>query len=116
MKKKTATLLTLLTLAMVLIAGCGDSHSDPQFSQLVFISNRTVVPATTLFSSKLDGTTVTPVPSTASSLYYPSISADAKTVAFYDQADAWVQMADGTGLLNLTSTTTSNSEVNFVRI
>jgi Tol biopolymer transport system component len=116
LKKQTSILLSLLTLATVFTAACGDSSSAPQFTQLTFLSDRTVSPATIMFASKLDGTTVTPVASTASQPYYPSISADAKTVAFYDQSDAWVQKADGTGVLNLTTTTRSNSEVNFVRI
>jgi len=116
LKKQTAILLTLLTLAMMLTAGCGDSHSVPPFTQVAFLSNRTVVPVTNLFSSKLDGTSVTPVPLTGSNAYYASLSADAKKVAFYLQSDAWVQNADGTGVLNLTTNSSSASEVNFVRI
>lgn len=116
MKKQSVLLLTLLSLATAFTAACGDSSSVPQFTRLTFISGRTVSPSTPIFTAKLDGTSVTPVPSTATSLYYPSISIDAKTVAFYNQGDAWVQKADGTGVLNLTATTTSASEVNFVRI
>ena len=115
MKKLTSILLSLLTLATVFTAACGDSSSVAQFTQLTFLSDRTVNPTTIIFTSKLDGTIVTPVP-TASLPYYPSISSDAKTVAFYFQNDAWVQKADGTGVLNLTTATSSNSEVNFVRI
>jgi hypothetical protein len=115
-KTKNSKLLGFLTVVMVLTVGCGDSHSAPLFTGVIFVSNRTATPPTTIFSSKLDGTAVTPVPSTASSPYYPSTSVDGKTVAYYDQNNAWVQKADGTGVLDLTTATSSASEVNFVRI
>ncbi len=113
MKTHVAPLLVLLSLATVFTTACGDS-SAPQFTQIAFFSDRVVSPATQIFTAKPDGTVVTPVPSTATSIYYPSISRDAKTIAFFSQNDAWVQKADGTGVLNLTTTTTSNSEINFV--
>jgi len=115
LKTHIAPLLILLSLATVFTTACGDSAA-PQFTQLTFISDRVVIPATPIFTAKLDGTSVTPVPSTASGMYYPSISRDAKTVAFEASGDAWVQKADGTGVLNLTTATTSNSEINFVGI
>jgi len=117
LKKQPVLLLILLSLATVFTAACGDSSSSvPQFTALTFISNRTVTPPTTLFWSKLDGSAVTAVPLSSNNVYYPSISADGTVVAFYSNSDAWVQKTDGSGALNLTTTTPSASEVNFVRI
>ena len=108
MKQQSAALLVLLTLATVFTAGCGDSHSVPQFTNVAFISNRTVSPATPLFTAKLNGATVTPVPGVASNPYYPSTSADGKFVAYYQAGDIWIQKTDGTGLLKLTTTGSEN--------
>jgi Tol biopolymer transport system component len=110
--KTQPTLLFLAILAMFLTVACGDSHSVPQFTKLAFLSNRSASPATPLFSAKLDGTSVTAIPSTNNSVYYPSYSADFQWIAYYSQGDAWVQKADGTGLLQLTNTANNN----FVRI
>ena len=113
MTTRSLFLLTLLTPIAALITGCGDSNSAvPQFTQMVFLSDRTVAPPTALFIQKLDGTGVTPVPSTAGNPYYISVSADATKVALYISGDAWVQNADGSGALQLT--TTGNND--FVRI
>ena len=106
--KQSAALLTLLTLATIFTVGCGDNRSVPQFTNVAFVSSRTVSPATPLFTSKLDGTAVTPVPGVASNPYFPSISADGKTVAYYQAGDIWVQKTDGTGLLKLTTTANEN--------
>jgi len=99
-------------LALALTTACGDTHSVPQFTKLAFVSSRVATPATPLFSAKLDGTSVTAIPSTNANAYYPSYSADFQRIAYYSQGDAWVQKADGTGLLKLTNTANNN----FVRI
>lgn len=111
MKKCTTLLPALLTLVTILTSGCGDSHSVPPFKQLVFYSSRIVSPPTNIFTSKLDGTSITPVPGGANA-YYMSVSADGTKVAFYYSGNAWAQNADGTGAVQLTN----DSETNFVRI
>jgi Tol biopolymer transport system component len=107
-------LLTPLSLVAALMTGCGglNSPSAPQFTKMVFLSNRTVSPATNLFIQTLAGTTVTPVPTIASDAYYSSVSADATKVAFYQGGDAWVENADGSSALQLTTT----GRIDFVRI
>jgi WD40 repeat protein len=111
LKTNTTLLPALLTLATILTSGCGDSHSVPPFKQLVFYSTRIVSPTTNIFTSKLDGTGITPVPG-GDNAYYMSVSADSKKVAFYESGNAWVQNADGTGLVQLTN----DSETNFVKV
>ena len=114
MKTRSLLLLSLLSPFAALITGCGDSNSAaaPQFTQMTFLSNRTVSPPTEMFTQKLDGTGVTPVPLTNQNPYYVSISADAKKVAFYQNGDAWVMNADGSGALQLTT----DQEDEFARI
>jgi Tol biopolymer transport system component len=112
LKTRSLLLLTLLAPLAVVLTGCGDSHSVPQFTQMVFLSDRTAVPATPLFRQKLDGTGVTPVPLTSGDAYYSSVSADATKVALYLNGDAWVQNADGSESLQLTTT----GNIDFVRI
>jgi len=76
---------------------------------MAFLSNRTVSPPTSLFTLKLDGSAVTPVPLTVQGAYYVSISADATKVAFNQNGDAWVQNADGSAPLQLTTTGNNGS-------
>ena len=111
-RKQTFLLLTLLTAVAAFTAGCGDSHSVPQFTKLAFYSSRTVSPPTTIFVMKLDGSNVTPVPVTGNNTWDPSISADAKTAALYIEGDAWTQGSDGSAAKQLTT----SGNVNFVRM
>ncbi len=112
MKIQSVIFPSLAVLALAMTTACGDSHSVPQFTKLAFVSSRVATPATPLFSAKLDGTSVTAIPSTNLNAYYPSYSADFQWIAYYSQGDAWVQKADGTGLLKLTTTANNN----FVRV
>ena len=105
MKKQQFTLLILLCVAASLTVGCGDSHSVPTFNKLAFISERTVSPATPLFVMNLDGSSVTPIPFSTTSVGFPSVSADLKTVAFlsWNDDNVWVSNADGSTQTSLTT-------------
>ena len=72
LKTQPAIFPFLAILALVLTTACGDSHSVPQFTKLAFVSSRVATPATPLFSAKLDGTSVTAIPSTHANAYCPS--------------------------------------------
>jgi Tol biopolymer transport system component len=114
LKTRSLLLLTLLSLVAALMTGCGglNSPSAPQFTKMVFLSNRTASPATNLFIQTLAGTGVTPVPSTTAEVYYVSVSADATKAAFDQSGDAWVENVDGSSALQLTTT----GRIDFVRI
>jgi Tol biopolymer transport system component len=103
--KKQAILLSLLALAIAVTVGCGDSHTVPTFTKIAFLSNRTVTPATTLFTANIDGSNVTPIPFSSTSVWDLSTSADGKTVAFIDWSanQLWVSNSDGTGQKQLTT-------------
>jgi Tol biopolymer transport system component len=104
--KKQTTLLSLLILAIAATVGCGDSTSVPRFTKVALLSNRTVTPATSLFTANLDGSNITPIPFATTNVWSLSTSADAKTVAFvaYNSGyQLWVSKADGTGQLQLTT-------------
>jgi Tol biopolymer transport system component len=97
MKRTRLTLLALLTLtAMLSTVGCGVGSSTPQvtnpvFTKLVFDSNQAEVPQTDLFVMGMDGSNRALVPLDACCVDQPSISADAKTMAFYYDGNAWVK-------------------------
>ena len=96
MKRTRLTLLALLTLTAILsTVGCGvgssTSQANPVFTKLVFDSSRTVVPQTNLFVMGTDGSTLTPVALDSCCVYQPSISADAKTMAFDYSGNVWVK-------------------------
>ena len=102
MKKRQLTLLTLLVVAAAMTVGCG-SNSVPTFNQLAFISSRTVTPTTPLFVMKLDGSSLTPVASSSSSVWTPSTSADLKTVVFTSGGNVWSSNASGSTQTQLTT-------------
>jgi hypothetical protein len=85
MKKTRLTLLTLLTAAAIAgTVGCASDKTSSlsTYTKLACHSNRTVSPATDLFLMNLDGSGVTPVPFSNSSLYSPSSIADLTTIVF----------------------------------
>jgi len=86
MRRLTGGFTVVLSAALLgSFTGCGGSASRahvPVFTQLAFISTRTVSPSTALFLMTLNGSTVTPVPFSSTSVYSPSVSADLKTIAF----------------------------------
>ncbi len=109
--KKLVIVLSLLVLGIATTVGCGDSDSGsstPTFTKVTFLSNRTVAPATFLFTSNLDGTSVTPIPTTAS-IQAPdllSMSADSKSVVFlgFNPNDGiWISNTDGSGQKQVTT-------------
>ncbi len=112
MKRTRLTLSALLTLtAMLSTVGCGVGSStspatNPVFTKLVFNSNRTVVPATTMFVMGMDGSNLTPVAIDNCCVYQPSISGDAKTMAYDFEGNVWVKNV-ATGV-QTQLTTTSN--------
>jgi Tol biopolymer transport system component len=99
MKKMRLTLLTLLTAAAIAASvGCASDKttpSNPAYTKLAFHSDRTVSPATNLFLMNLDGTGVTPVPFSNTSVYSPSNSADLTTIGFESMGNYWVSNASG---------------------
>lgn len=106
MKKVSLTLLIALTLAAIAgTVACGSSSSPnaPTFTQLAFISNRTVSPATQLFLMALNGSGVTPVAFSGEGVYSPSVSADLKTYAFEADGNIWVSNANGSTQTQLTT-------------
>ena len=109
--KQQIALLSLLTLAIGITVGCGNSNTVPVYSKVAFTSNRSATPATLLFVSKLDGTGITPI-GNFSSVHSPSTSADFKKIAFTSSNNAFLAKADGTGQTQLTT----NSQAYFARI
>jgi Tol biopolymer transport system component len=103
LKKHSSTLLVLLSLAIAITVGCGDSNLVPKFTKVAFISSRTVTPPTSLFVSNLDGTNVSPVPLPSTNVQTPSISADFKLVAYSFAGNVWVENSDGTNAKQLTT-------------
>ena len=103
MKKQSLTLLVLLTLAIAITVGCGDSNLVPKFTKVAFLSNRTANPATSMFTSNLDGTNVTPIPFSTTNVQFLSISADGKTAVFSSGGNVWVENTDGSGQKQLTT-------------
>jgi Tol biopolymer transport system component len=100
MKKVQVTLLVLLALATAATIGCSGASSAkkptlPTYTQLPFISNRTVSPATDLFLMNLDGSNVTPIPFSTTDVYYPSASADLSAIVFTSDDNIWVSNASG---------------------
>jgi Tol biopolymer transport system component len=97
MKRTRLPLLALLTLTAILsTVGCGVGSStspatNPVFTKLVFNSNQTVVPTTNLFVMGMDGSNQAPVALDACCVDQASISADAKTLAFFYEGNAWVK-------------------------
>jgi len=115
--KKQTILLSLLALAIAVTVGCGTSTTGaPTFTKVAFLSNRTVTPPTVLFTANLDGTNVTPIPFSTTSVRNLSSSADGKTVAFIANTGTgngiWVEKADGSGQLQMPGV----SNPDFVRI
>jgi Tol biopolymer transport system component len=104
MKKVSLTLLIALTLAAIAgTVACGSSSRGVTFTQLPFLSNRTVSPASDLFLMALNGAAVTPVPFSSTSVYSPSVSADLKTYAFEADGNIWVSNATGSTQTQLTT-------------
>jgi len=97
--------LVLTSVAIACTMGCGGStkSSLPVFTQLPFISNRTVSPATELFLMTLNGSTVTPVPFTTTEVYSPTVSADLKSYAFDADGNIWVGTAAGSTQTQVTT-------------
>jgi len=103
LKKHSSTLLVLLSLAIAITVGCGDSHSVPKFTKVAFMSNRTVSPATAMFTSNLDGTNVTPIPFSTTNVDFLSVSADGKKAVFSSSNNVWAENTDGSGQNQLTT-------------
>jgi Tol biopolymer transport system component len=97
MKCTRLTLLALLTLAaMWSTVGCGVGSStlpatNPVFTKLMFNSSEIQAPLTNLFVMGMDGSNQTPVTLDACCVDQASISADAKTMAFFYGGNAWVK-------------------------
>jgi Tol biopolymer transport system component len=105
-KSQITTLLVVLFLAVLSTVGCGVGSSTataPVFTKMAFYSNRTVSPPTNLFLMNLDGSSVTPVPTSTGGLYTPSNSADLKTIAYTLSGFIWTSKADGSAQTQLTS-------------
>ena len=90
---------------MAITAGCGTSTTGiPQFTKVAFLSfKRVATPPTSLFTSNLDGSNVTPIPFSTTNVQLLSVSADAKIVTFVSGSDVWTENTDGTGQKNLTN-------------
>ena len=110
MKKHQVALLVLLATAAAISVGCGSS-STPTFTQMPFMSDRTVDPATPLFIMKLDGSNVTPVPSSNDdSVHSTTASANIKTVAYVLDEEVWTSNADGSNSAQLTHVTDNDEQ------
>ena len=88
--------------------GCGTSTiAIPKFTKVAFISTRSVNPPTSMFTSNLDGTNVTPIPFSTTNVQNLSSSADGKTVTFVayiaGSYSLWIGNSDGTGQKQLTT-------------
>ena len=105
--KKQAIALSLLTLAIAATVGCGNSTAVPTFTRVALLSNRVVVPVTSLYTANLDGSNVTPIPFSTTNVWSLSNSADGKTLAFTANISStrqlWVSKSDGTGQKQLTT-------------
>ncbi len=97
MKKYQVALLVLLAVAAAFTVGCGSSSSVPTFTKTSMLSDRTVTPATPLFTMHLDGSTVTPVQIGSSNPWGLSVSADLKTIVYVSNGEVWaVSPSSGT--------------------
>ncbi len=109
---RLAFAIALTTAPIAGTVACGTSTATskvPVFTQLAFVSRRTVSPPTELFLMALNGSGVTPVPFSSTSVYTPSVSADLKTYAFESSENVWVSNADGSTQTQLTTTGSSYS-------
>jgi len=101
--KQQTVLLSLLAMAIAVTVGCGNSTSSANtFTKIALLSNRTVTPPTPFFTANLDGSNVTPIPSTlpiGTQVWSLSTSADGKAVAFIARNagafQLWTGKADG---------------------
>jgi Tol biopolymer transport system component len=116
LKKYQVALLALLVMAAAITVGCGNSNSVPTFTKMPMWSNRTVTPATQLFTMALDGSSVTPVQAGSNGVWGLSVSADFKTAAYISAGEVWsISPAAGTPT-QLTQNVTNNSSSNTARI
>jgi hypothetical protein len=110
MKKAQITLLAVLTLAIAATVACSGASSAkstvPTYTQLAYVSDQTVSPATSLFLMNLDGTNVAPVPF-GTDVNSPSASANLNTIAFDSDENVWVSNVSGSTQTQLTNTTGS---------
>jgi hypothetical protein len=114
LKKHQATLLVLLAIAIAVTVGCG--NSSPTYSNVPFMSNRTVDPATPLFTMKLDGSNVTPIPVGDVDLWFPSASANQQTLAFNLDDEVWASAGGATPVQITHVTDTADASVAAVRV
>ncbi|MBI3478300.1 MAG: hypothetical protein HY010_21425 [Acidobacteria bacterium] len=98
--RKHRIVLSLLVLAIAASVGCGNSTTST-FTKIALLSTQPVDPPTSLFTANLDGTNVTPIPSSLTDVWSLSTSADGKTVAFIARNagafQLWVSKSDGSG-------------------
>lgn len=96
-------LFSLLAVAIAATVGCGNSSTSvPQFSKVVYFGAASGNPPTVIYSSNLDGSNVTPIPFSSTSVQSISSSADGKIVAFQSNGSIWVGNSDGTGQKQIT--------------
>jgi len=109
LKKYQVALLVLLAVAAAFTVGCG-SNSVPTFSKMSMLSDRTVTPATELFTMGLDGSSVMPVQTGSSSFIWGlSVSADFKTVAYASGNEVWVVNPSSSTPTQLTQNSANNA-------
>ncbi len=120
MKKYHVTLLVLLAMAAAITVGCGVSakKTNPTFTKVPFISNRTVSPATTMFLMNLDGTGAAGIQTNNGSdwTYSPGPSADLIVVAFASDSEIWVTNTNGATPVQVTNNITNNFYSFYVRV
>jgi Tol biopolymer transport system component len=114
MKKQQVAVLILLAIAAAITVGCG--NSSPTFSNMPFMSNRTVDPATELFTMKFDGSNVTPVPVGDIGVWSPSASANQKTFVYVSDDEVWSTNSDGATPVQLTNNSTNDNFSDYARI
>jgi Tol biopolymer transport system component len=114
LKKSQIALSGLLALAAAITVGCG--NSSPTFTKLPFISDRTVDPATSLFTMKLDGSTVTPIALSNTNIWSPSASANRKTFVYVSNGEVWSSNSEGANAVQLTHNSDNDNSSEYARI
>jgi Tol biopolymer transport system component len=117
LKKYQVALLALLAVAAATTVGCGSSSSVPTFTKTSMLSDRTVTPATPLFTMNLDGSSVTPVQTGSSnSIWGLSVRADFKAIVYTSNGEVWAVSPSSGTPTQLTQNAANNSSSNTARI
>jgi Tol biopolymer transport system component len=116
LKKYQVALLALLAVAAATTVGCGSSSSVPTFTKTSMLSDRTVTPATPLFTMNLNGSTVTPVQIGSSNPWGLSVSADLKTIAYVSNGEVWAVSPSSGNPTQLTQNTANSTHSFTARI